>query len=195
MKLKAKKIENILTLIILARPKQLASRRPIPDVPNQFRVSEELSSNGVTSYIRDVIYSEPHQIIRYERRNTKKEGSSFFSLEPLISIHDYNIGVSFTINKVFRNCTITPISISTFDSKYNFSNSLANVEEAYVIRLKSPKAFFQLDSDYQFSTSENLNGIQSDIFTSEFFKNTSSGMTNIMNSFAFSSVCKYFLLN
>ena len=63
-----------------------------------------------------------------------------------------------------------------------------NVDEAYVIRLKSPKAFFQLDTDYQYSGQDLASGIPAEVFTSEFEKNTSQGVVQINNAFAFSAV-------
>lgn len=168
-----------------------APGQELPDIPPEFRVNEELTANGVTSYIKDIVYTETHQAIRYERRASKKEPASFYSLDPLISVHDYNVGVSFTMNKLRRNCTISAISVLTFDTKWNFSVELMNVEEAYVIRLKSPKAFFQLDTDYQYSGEDQASGIPASVYTSEFTKNSSSGLVKVNNAFAFSAVLIY----
>lgn len=180
---------NILVVLLLAVVgNHVVQGQALPEIPSDFRVSEELTSNGVTSYIKEVVYSDTHQAIRYERRASKPEPASFYSTDPLVSIHDYNVGVSFTINKVRRNCTISPISVLTFDSKWNFSNSLVNVEEAYGIRLKSPKAFFQLDHDYTYSGEDSVSGVPSKVFTSEYSQNTSQGMVNVNNAFAFSGV-------
>ena len=163
----------------------------IPEIPGEFRVSEEMTSSGKTTYIKDVIYSDKHQVIRYERRASKaNDPLSFYQTDPLISIHDYNVGVSFTINKVLLNCTMSSVSSATFDLNSNFSNELLNVEENYVYRLKSPKAFFQLDTDYTFEAADTIEGIPANTFNSEFKKNISNVWVNFKNNFAFSSVCK-----
>jgi hypothetical protein len=163
----------------------------IPEIPGEFRVSEEMTSSGKTTYIKDVIYSDKHQVIRYERRASKPDDPlSFYQTDPLISIHDYNVGVSFTINKVLLNCTMSSVSSATFDLNSNFSNELLNVEENYVYRLKSPKAFFQLDTDYKFEAADTIEGIPANTFNSDFTRNISNVIVNFKNNFAFSSVCK-----
>lgn len=179
----------LLALAILSLG-EMVQAQSLPDIPGDFRVSEELTSNGVTSYIKDVVYTDTHQAIRYERRSSQPNAASFYSTDPLVSVHDYNIGVSFTMNKERRNCSISPISVLTFDTQWNFSNTLMNVEEAYVIRLKSPKAFFQLDTPYQYSGEDSVSGVPAKVFTSEFDKNTTQGFIKINNAFAFSSVRK-----
>ena len=190
---KAKKANIMIRFaFILLSLASIAIGQSIPEIPGEFRVSEEMTSNGVTSYIKDVIYSDKHQAIRYERRSSKENDPlSFYQTDPLISIHDYNVGVSFTINKVISNCTISSISVLTFDAKYNFSNELMNVKEAYVLRLKSPKAFFQLDTDYTFESADIIEGIPANKFSSEFTKNISSQEVKFNNNFAFSSVSIY----
>lgn len=140
---------------------------PTPNITKQFRFSEEMTSNGHTSYIKDLSYNELFKVVKYERRNTIKEADTFYSRDPLINIHDYNIGVSFTINKNLGNCSITSIPVLSFDLDRNFTSSNLNLDGSYVIRLKSPASFLLLDSDYIYTGERKVNNVPSEIFISD----------------------------
>lgn len=155
---------------------------PTPNITKQFRFSEEITSNGHTSYINDLSYNEFFKVVRYERRNRYKEADTFYSRDPLITVHDYNIGVSFTINKNLGNCSITAIPVLSFDSDKNFTDSMFNVDGSYVIRLKSPKSFLLLDSDYVYTGERKVNNVPSDIFVSD----RSSSNKTFITEYAFS---------
>lgn len=126
-----------------------------------------MTSNGHISYIKDLSYNELFKVVRYERRNSIKEADTFYSRDPLINIHDYNIGVSFTINKNLGNCSITSIPVLSFDLDQNFTNSNVNLDGSYVIRLKSPESFLLLDSEYVHTGQRKVNNVPSDIFISD----------------------------
>lgn len=160
----------------------------IPQIPTQFKFSEESTVDSVTSYYRDLVYSETFKAVRYEKRNPKPDASSFYSSDSLITVHDFNVGVSFTINRNMRNCSMTPLSATTFDSDLNFTNGLFNADGSYVIRLKSAKSFLLLDFPYSYDSRTNLNGIDSDLFTASPVNNTV-----VKSEFGFSAVSKIIL--
>lgn len=159
---------------------------PLPNITNQFRFSEEMTEDGITSYVRDMSFNEPFQAVKFERRNRKKEPETFYSTDPLITLHDYNIGVSFTINKYHKNCSITSIPILAYDSDKNFTDTLFNTDGSLVLRLKSPRSFLLLDSNYTYTGKRQINNIPSDIFISDRKKSFNETFTT---EFAFSSVC------
>lgn len=150
-----------------------------------------MTHNGITTYLKDLVYNQAYQAIRYERRNYRIESETFYSLDPLVTIHDYNIGVSFTINKYHRNCSITSIPVLSFDSDKNFTNNLFNAEGSYVIRLKSPKSFLLLDSDYVYTGKRKVNNVPADVFISD--RRMFNGNKTFISEFAFSSVSSHLL--
>jgi len=70
-----------------------------PNITRQFSFSEEQVQEKSITYIKDLSYDSVLNAIRYERRNSKKEPSTFYSRDPLITVHDYNVGVSNLFNQ------------------------------------------------------------------------------------------------
>ena len=65
-----------------------------PNITKQFSFSEEQVQKNTITYIKDLSYDSVLNAIRYERRDNKKEPEAFYSRDPLITVHDYNVGVS-----------------------------------------------------------------------------------------------------
>ncbi len=166
--------------------------KPAPKVQAQFKFSEEEVSNGAVTYRKNVYYNQPLQFVRYERRNTRREPETFYSTDLLLSIHDFNIGVSFTINRNLGNCTCSPLSTFTFDEDKNYTNSMS-ANGAFIIRLKSPESFLLLDSEYIYAASRKINSMPSNVFISKRNTLKNNQSTSMLAEFAFSSV--RFLLN
>ena len=141
--------------------------RKLPNITKQFSFSEESSSKGVTTYIKDITYDSSFNAVRYERRNSKKEPLSFYSLDQLVTVHDYNIGVSFTHNINRGNCSITPIPFLSFDEDEAFTQDLFNGDGSFVIRLKSPESFLLLNSDYVYTGRRFSNNIPAESYISD----------------------------
>jgi hypothetical protein len=165
--------------------------KPMPKVQGQFKFSEEHVSNGAATYRKDVYYNQPLQFVRYERRNTRREPETFYSLDPLLSIHDFNIGVSFTINRNLGNCTVSPLTAFTFDEDKNYTNSVSS-NGAFIVRLKSPESFLLLDSEYVYMANRKINGIPSDVYISK--RMSSKRNQSTLAEFSFSSVIARFAL-
>ncbi|CAF0773656.1 unnamed protein product [Brachionus calyciflorus] len=157
--------------------------RQLPQIPKQYRFSEEITNQAMTKYITNLNYNDLFKAVRYQRRNPRQEEETFYSTDPLTIIHDYNIGVSFALNKYHRNCSISAISVLNFDSDKNFTNSLYDSDGSYVIRLKSPESFLLLDSDYVYTGKRFVNNVPSDVYISD----RSTRNKSIISEFAFSS--------
>ena len=138
-----------------------------PNITKQFSFSEESTQNQITTYIKDVTYDSVYNAVRYERRNYKKEPQTFYSLDPLVTVHDYNVGVSFTYNKHLENCTITPIPFLSDDEDEAFTQGLFEGDGSFVIRLKSPESFLLLDSDYVYTGRRFGNNVPTESYISD----------------------------
>lgn len=137
----------------------------IPGTPSHFRFSQEESVNGVTNHIHDLIYDSDRNMVRVEQRPFKQQGP-FFVSDPLITINDYNIGVSFNLNRNLKNCSIVSIADDSFDADTNFTISLFNETNNYVVQLKRPDSILSLDSDYIFTGKRRINNIPVDNYVS-----------------------------
>ena len=125
-------------------------------------------------------------MIRYETRDefdATNETDNTFDKDPVITVNDYNIGVSYKINKNTAKCTVQSISAGTFDADQNFTQSLIDAGD-YAIRLRSPQSLLQLDTDYIYTGQRRINGIDANVFISK----KSVGKINFVNEYAFPSV-------
>lgn len=163
-------------MIVLQTPPGLycqnrSMSKPLPKIPNQFKYSEELhTANGQsTTHLRDVYYNQKLNIVRYESTSQEIEAQTFFSRDPLRSIHDFNIGVSFTINQARGNCSITPLTLFSLGNDINFTENIFNtMNNSYVVRMKSPSSFLLLDSDYVLTAhGRMINNLPSNVYVSK----------------------------
>lgn len=138
-----------------------------PKPKTNFRFSQEENSNGFTTYLKDLIYDSDRDLVSFELRPKVKEEQTLFVTDPLRIIHDYNIGVSFTFNKNLKNCSIRAISDGSFDEDFDYTASLFNTSNSFVIKLKSPESLLALDSDYVFTGSRTINSIPADTYVSD----------------------------
>jgi hypothetical protein len=128
------------------------------------------------------------QLVRYETRDRfpsilrNDTDSIRFRPDPIIMINDYNIGVSYRINRDTNRCYIDGISSSSIDLDTNYTQTLLDSADGnFAIRLKSAKSLLQLDSDYLFTGSRRVNGIDANIFISK----SQVGKTTFVNEYAF----------
>ena len=162
--------------------------KPLPKIPNAFRYSEEITFGGITNYIRNLVYDMGYNAVRYEKRNIIPSQDTFFTTDYLTFVNDYNLGVSFVLNKKHGNCSITSIAANSIDNDQNYTETLLNAEGSFILRLKSPESFLLLDSDYVFTGSRRANNIPAYIYVSDRSTNRSSFVTE----FAFSDVRSFY---
>ncbi len=165
--------------------------KKLPQINNykQFTFSQEETANGVTKYLTDFVYDLNYPAVKFQIRNSELEESTFWVKDPLIAVHDYNIGVSFTYNKNLKNCSITPISSSAIDEDSNYTSSLFNTDGSYVIKLKSPESLFSLDSNYVYTGQRKVANIPAEIYISD---RTTFYDKLIITEFAFTSVIFFY---
>ena len=100
-------------------------------------------------------------------------------------MHDYNIGVSFTMNKNLKNCSINPIPFNSFDEDGAFTQAQFEQDGSVIVKLKSPESFLSLDSDYIYTGRRYVNNIPSEIYISDRFSKSNK---TYISEYAFSSV-------
>ena len=100
-------------------------------------------------------------------RPSLKTDTPFYVTDDLYIIHDYKIGVSFTMNRVHNNCSITSIPIDAFDEDSNYTNNIFTNNGYKVVKLKSPEALLGLDSKFSLTGKRNTNGIPTDTYISD----------------------------
>ena len=150
--------------------------RPIPHIEDgykRFLMSEEqvISSGRVDSaqvtYIKNYYYDEQYQAVRFDYRNLKKEEETFYTLDPITVIHDYNVGVAIGINRLHGNCSFKGISNTTFEEDSNYTNTEFNSDNSFIVRLKSGKSLLLLDGDYAFTGRRYIDNIPVVTYISE----------------------------
>jgi hypothetical protein len=92
--------------------------------------------------------------------------------------------VQYRINKVLGSCSIRGIRSDDFGEDSEFTQSLDESGLGLAIRMKSPKSFLDLDSDYIHTARRKMNGIPSDIY----FSNRTYFNYNFFYEYAFSQV-------
>lgn len=75
--------------------------------------------------------------------------------------------VSFTYNRKYENCSITPIPFVSYDEDESYTEDLFNSNGSFVIRLKSPESFLLLNSDYVYTGRRFSNNIPSESYISD----------------------------
>ena len=113
---------------------------------------------------KDLYYSYDKKALRYETRNSERAASTYFVLDPLLFISDYTIGVQYAINKNLGNCSVRGIRDNDFGEDFEFENEAANSGLGAVMQLKSPENFLNLDINYVYAGTRQVNGILADKF-------------------------------
>lgn len=122
-------------------------------------------------------------MVSLEFRNNKREPETYYSLDPLKLIHDYNTGVSYGINMRLGNCTIGPITNQTFDEDSNYTSTVSQSENSFIIRLKSAASLLLLDRDYIYSGERTTEFMNVESFVSSVLNDDKQSYTVVDYSF------------
>ncbi|XP_064605994.1 uncharacterized protein LOC135470876 [Liolophura sinensis] len=150
----------------------------VPKLTGQYSYREEIifPSDAVLQ-TADVWYDSNYKLVRYDYR-TEEPMSPFYTTNPLSEIHDYNTGVSYAIDKVQGNCTMTPLENNSFDVSLNYSQTNHG---QYVEQMRSSLGLFYLDDNYSYEGQRTIAGIVCDVFISrrtDFIPDPSFGIVN-----------------
>ncbi|OWF45376.1 uncharacterized protein LOC110457136 [Mizuhopecten yessoensis] len=138
------------------------SSDPFPAVDSQFSYLLEIVVPDVQmAYEARIWYDYNYKLVRYDMA-TSPPGGKFKTGNPMSYINDFNTGLAYTIDRTFGNCSITPVASSTFDSNPNRKDALKN--GAYVVQMKNPLDFFDVNNVYKYSGQKTIRGILCIIF-------------------------------
>ncbi|CAH1780325.1 unnamed protein product [Owenia fusiformis] len=76
---------------------------------------------------------------------------------PIEVIHDYSTGVSYVIDKVMGNCSYSPIGQFARDG-------VPDPNDPTLIRIRDPREFFRLDSNYTYEGQRVVRDVKSDVW-------------------------------
>ncbi|XP_071140792.1 uncharacterized protein [Mytilus edulis] len=135
--------------------------RMIPQLNQAFIYREEIIGTGGVQEV-DVYYDDNYSLLRYDFRPSGQW--PYGNNDAAAEIHDFNTGVAYAIDKALQNCSIIPIQNGSFDSTINVTKSLST--NAFVMRMKTPKQIFYLDSNFTFEGQRFARGLLCDVFIS-----------------------------
>lgn len=161
--------------------------RPIPHIDDGYKrysLSEEIYQPDKISHIKNFYYDEQYQATKYEIRQLNPSSETFGTTEPVKIIHDYNIGVAFGINIHRGNCSFAPITNTSFEEDSNFTSTVMQTDNSFIVRLKSGKSILLLDAPYVYTGGRLMESVHVDTFI------TTQQIANIsfVSEYAFSSV-------
>ncbi|KAL5021454.1 hypothetical protein ScPMuIL_000609 [Solemya velum] len=137
--------------------------KPLPTIPNNFYYREEMVVGGQYYETADIWYDGARQLVRLDR-TTPFQTSRVQTLHPTTEIYDFNRGIEYIIDKVLGNCTAFPINNQTFAARENMTIFRQN--NSYVLGMRSPTRFLDLDSSFQYTGQRDARGIRCNVFSS-----------------------------
>ena len=139
-------------------------------------------------FYKNLAYDADLNMIRYETRSSIKEINTFYSLDELLLVNDYNAGISFGLNRARGNCSIASISTSAFEDDADFTKAQLDSGNGFSVRIKSPSSLLALNLNYTYTGVRQMNSIPADIFIA---KDNSVKQLKVYNeyAFAFVSIC------
>jgi hypothetical protein len=93
-----------------------------------------------------------------------------YSLDPILYISDYSIGVDYLINLNRGNCSIRQTRVDDLGTDADYTQQAQQSGLGYALVLKSPKKFLMLDSEYLYAATRRVREITSDVFDSGRFE-------------------------
>ncbi|WAR22901.1 hypothetical protein MAR_036570 [Mya arenaria] len=130
--------------------------RPLPTLSGQFSYHLEITVPRYTGVINShIFYDSDFRLVRYDLVNTQPMPPLYTS-DPISTIHDYSSGLSYTLDKAQGNCTIAPITNTSFDE--------GTGNAGYVVKMKSPLELFYLNGSYIYAGQKTVRGIFCDVF-------------------------------
>ncbi|XP_013419344.1 uncharacterized protein LOC106180028 [Lingula anatina] len=114
------------------------NNKQFPPLPNYFSFTSEVVApeSNTTSFLYQA-YDYGARLVRYDYRALPGDGNPFGN-NPLSEVHDFNTGVRYITDTIKGNCSVRPISSTSFDS-VNASAS--------TVRLRTALEFFDYDKN------------------------------------------------
>ncbi|KAK3090575.1 hypothetical protein FSP39_012798 [Pinctada imbricata] len=143
---------------------------------------------SVTVYIDNnpVWYDSSYRLTRYDYRSTKSE-APYYSTNPMTVIHDFNTGIQYVIDKLYQNCTISPIHPGSYDSELDAQAMVQN--KAYILLMKNPLEYFHVSKNVRFIGQRNVRGMECNVYESVVQQYTMPGFPG-----TYTAVLQFFFL-
>ncbi|XP_052778021.1 uncharacterized protein LOC128215372 [Mya arenaria] len=109
-------------------------------------------------YTSQVWYDSYFQLIRYDP-HTNTPMAPFYTTNPLTVVEDFHAGIQYVIDKMHKNCTYMPLTLTDFAAG-SISNS------TFDIGLKDPLRTYEIDDTYRFVGQQTIRGMTCNIFES-----------------------------
>lgn len=136
----------------------------IPSLPKQFYYRQEIAvpEVGLVTYA-DVWYDESYRLIRIDYRPITSRPPTW-NVNPVTEIQDYSSGVRYLKDRIRGNCTVLPITNTSFGA---FENSTVYKTEngSYVVQMKNPLQLFYIDSGFTYVGKRQCRSLQCDVYS------------------------------
>jgi len=133
------------------------SPKPVPSLSGQFSYHEEITIPNLKSVFNShIYYDSDYKLVRYDMVNTQPT-PPLFTVDPISAIHDYTSGLAYTLDKSQGNCTIAPLSNTSFDVQFAQN-------AGFVVKMKSPLDIFYLNGSYRYAGQRTIRGMLCDVF-------------------------------
>ncbi|XP_045160097.2 uncharacterized protein LOC123525262 isoform X2 [Mercenaria mercenaria] len=113
-------------------------------------------------YTIKVSYDDGFQMIRYEPHYNRVV-YPYYTTNPLSIVEDYNTGIKYVTDKVYRNCTVTQIGQHDFGAIMSPDKS---TNSTYKLFIKDPLQLFYIDDTYFFVGQQTVRGMTCNVFES-----------------------------
>ncbi|XP_067679909.1 uncharacterized protein [Haliotis asinina] len=164
--------------------------KPLPSMPEQFSYRMEIVIPGkkVANTV-DVWYDSKYKLARYDYRDIIPT-APYYSPYTMTYIHDFSTGISYDIDKVQGNCTMTPITAASKQPDYEKDKTAFANNGAFVVKMKGPLEMFGLDYQYTYAGEKTARGIRCDVFETaipDFYFTTVNKTTRAIFQYYFQS--------
>ncbi|KAL5021452.1 hypothetical protein ScPMuIL_000607 [Solemya velum] len=136
--------------------------KKLPTLPRNYYYREEIITNGRYITNADIWYDGDRGLVRLEHA-TPDPVPPVLTLNPTREIYDFNHGIVYITDIVLGNCSAYPITNESFASKQNMTAH--NIDGSYILQLRSPMQFLDLDTQYIYTGQKTRRGFLCDVFT------------------------------
>ncbi|XP_048758881.2 uncharacterized protein LOC125668617 isoform X1 [Ostrea edulis] len=159
----------------------------VPVIKDFFSYSQEIVIPQYGQvFVSKVWYSQDYKLVRYDFHNTKPTGP-FYSTNPMTTIHDYNTGIQYALDRFYENCTMSAIQPGAFDSTLDFSELITR--GSYVVKLKSPMDVFHLTPQMRFIGQRTVRDFLTNVYEAVLKNYTMPGLNG-----RFTAIVEYYFI-
>lgn len=150
--------------------------KPAPTIPDRFFFHGAVTIpyfSSVTNY--DMWYDTQYKLARIDYKMPKyvPRGTDDYST----LIEDYNMGVSYYIDRTKTKCSIQGVQPEFTIANLNYSFSSSG-EQAFFYQMKTPQQFFLLDNLYEYVGQRAVDSMMCDVYITQMYADFLNGTYN-----------------